>query len=108
MSFEVKTADTFERPAKRLKKKYPSFKSDLDQLITSLETEPEQGVLLSLGFRKIRMAISSKGKGKSSGARVITLVKVTETTVTLVTVYDKSDRAALTDAELRELREGLG
>ena len=108
MSFEVVTAETFERPAKRLKKKYPSFKSDLDRLIQSLETEPEQGVAISLGFRKVRLAIKSKGKGESAGARVITLVKVTETTVTLVTVYDKSDKTTLTDAELRELRDGLG
>lgn len=54
----------------------------------------------------MRMAISSKGKGKSGGAQVITLTVVTscdETTVGLLYVYDKSDRENITDGELREL-----
>lgn len=107
MSYKVITAPTFERPAKRLRKKYPSFKAELAQLIESLESEPEQGVAISSGFRKVRLAIRSKNKGKSGGARVITLVRVTATTVTLVTVYDKSDRETLSDKELEELRDEL-
>ena len=88
MSYEIELGPSFAKSAKRLQKKYPSFDHDLEGLGDSLKEDPEQGVAIALGFRKIRLAIKSKGKGKSSGARVITLVKVTETTVTLVTVYD--------------------
>ncbi|MBB6325010.1 hypothetical protein FHS59_000625 [Algoriphagus iocasae] len=49
------------------------------------------------------MIISSKRKGKSGGARVITFVKITETTVYLLSVYDKSDKETIKDSELKEL-----
>ena len=60
----------------------------------------------------MRMAITSKGKGKSGGARVITLtvlVSVTDLDVWLLTLYDKSERETITDSEIAELRrqEGL-
>lgn len=49
------------------------------------------------------MAISSKGKGKSGGARIITFVKITETTVFLLSIYDKSGKETIKDSELKEL-----
>jgi hypothetical protein len=49
------------------------------------------------------MAISSKGKGKSGGSRIITFVKITETTVYLLSIYDKSDKETIKDSELKEL-----
>jgi hypothetical protein len=49
------------------------------------------------------MAIRSKGKGRSGGARVITCVKVVKSTVILLTVYDKSERDAISDKELAKL-----
>lgn len=63
-------------------------------------------------MRKIRMVITSKGKGKSGGARVITvtvIVSVDETNVTLLTIYDKSDRETIKDSELKKVlkRNGL-
>ena len=58
------------------------------------------------------MAITSKGKGKSGGARIITLtvlVSTTDTDLWLLTLYDKSERETITDSEIAELRrqEGL-
>lgn len=72
MSFKVSTTAEFESDAKILQKRHRSFKNDLKDLIISLEENPFQGVELSPGIRKIRMAIASKGRGKSGGARVIT------------------------------------
>ena len=72
MSFEVKTTPHFEREAKILAKRYKSFKADMKDFVESLEKNPMQGDELSPGIRKIRLAIVSKGKGKSGGARVIT------------------------------------
>ena len=45
-------------------------------------------------------------KGKSGGARVIThtvLVESDGADITLVTIYDKSDQANITDKELKKL-----
>jgi hypothetical protein len=56
---------------------------------------------------KIRVSIASKGKGKSSGARVITNFVVTDTTIYLLSVYDKSEKENLTDRELNELLKYL-
>ena len=52
---------------------------------------------------KIRIAIASKGKGKSGGARVITHVRVVAERVYLLTFYDKSEQDALSDKELKDL-----
>ena len=51
------------------------------------------------------MAISSKGKGKSGGARVIThvIIKVEDTAVKLLTIYDKSDKENISAGELDRL-----
>ncbi|WP_317168176.1 type II toxin-antitoxin system RelE/ParE family toxin [Algoriphagus iocasae] len=68
-----------------------------------MQTNPFQGTPLGKNCFKIRMIISSKRKGKSGGARVITFVKITETTVYLLSVYDKSDKETIKDSELKEL-----
>jgi hypothetical protein len=52
---------------------------------------------------KIRIAISSKGKGKSGGARIITHYVITDKTVYLLSIFDKSERENLTDKEIKEL-----
>ncbi len=57
---------------------------------------------------KIRMSISSKGKGKSGGARVITFVYIQDETVYLLSIYDKSDQENISDKELRDLIQSLG
>jgi len=77
MSYSVSSIPLFDRQAKRLTKKYPSLKKDLAPLIEKLKDRPEQGKHLGNHFYKIRLAITSKGKGKSGGARIITYVKVT-------------------------------
>lgn len=103
MSYNISSIPLFDKQAKRLAKKYPSLKKDLMELLKSLTNNPEQGTALGNGFYKIRVAISSKGKGKSGGARVITYVKVTATTVYLTSIYDKSEKSAITDKELKQI-----
>lgn len=65
---------------------------------------------LSPGIRKIRMSITSKGKGKSGGARVITYTVVaaeTEGSVYLMNIYDKSDFSTVDLCVLKEIARGL-
>ena len=107
MSYKVESIPLFDKQAKRLAKKYPSLKNDLTLLIKQLANEPEQGTALGNGFFKIRIAISSKGKGKSGGARVITYVKIIATTVFLSSIYDKGEKAFISNKELQQIFKAL-
>jgi hypothetical protein bfra3_23962 len=79
MSFKVIPTPTFAKSLKALAKRHRSLKEDVKAFVAELERNPLQGVELTAGIRKIRMAIKSKGAGKSGGARVITYnVLVTE------------------------------
>jgi len=103
MSYKVEISSYFEKDFKKLAKKYHSLKSDLTTLIKRLVTTPKQGTPIGKNCYKIRLAIKSKGKGKSSGARVITHIAVSAYTIYLLTIYDKSDKKNITDKELDEL-----
>lgn len=100
---EVVIIANFEKEAKRLLKEYPSFKKDLADLINELETTPNIGTPLGRDCYKIRWAISSKSKGKSGGARVITCYKVVRDTVFLLSVYDKGSQEDIEDKRLTEI-----
>jgi hypothetical protein len=103
MNYNVSSIPLFDKQAKRLAKKYPSLKSELTELFETLASEPQQGEALGNNFFKIRLAIASKGKGKSGGARIITFVKIVQTTVYLASIYDKSEKANITDKELEQI-----
>ena len=103
MSFNIIAVPTFKKELKRLAKKYPSLKNDLAALFELLQTKPMQGTPLGNNCFKIRMAIASKGKGKSGGARVITNFVIKNATVYLLAIYDKGEKENLTDNELKEL-----
>lgn len=94
MSYSIKVSGSFAKETKRLAKKYPSFKKDYEIFLESLQENPLQGDELTPGIRKIRMAIKSKGKGKSGGARVITYNVIAEQhngIIALLLIYDKSN-----------------
>ena len=103
MSFNVKTISVFERQAKRLMKKFPSLKKEIQKLISELKEEPTKGTSIGYDCYKIRLAIVSKGKGKSGGARLITHLVFKNNTVYLLTIFDKSDMENLSDKEILEL-----
>lgn len=103
MSYNILSIPPFDKQLKRLAKKYASLKDDFAQLLEHLEKEPEQGTPLGYNCYKIRLAISSKGKGKSGGARVITNFVISENTVFLLSIYDKGEKESLTDKELKDL-----
>ncbi len=107
MSYEVKSIAVFEKQAKRLIKKYNSLKKEVFELIQELKENPEQGISIGNGCFKIRIAISSKGKGKSGGARIITNLVVTDNTVYLLSIYDKAEKENLTNKELDELLKSI-
>lgn len=102
MSFEVKTISVFERQAKRLIKKFPSLKTEILELIKELKKQPKKGIPIGHNCYKIRLAIASKGKGKSGGARIITHLVFKNNVLYLLTIYDKSEIENLTDKEILE------
>jgi mRNA-degrading endonuclease RelE of RelBE toxin-antitoxin system len=105
MSFEIKFISNFDKEIKKLAKKYPSIKQDLMELIEGIIEDPFLGEPLGKDCYKIRMAISSKNKGKSGGSRVITCVKVVKETVFLLSIYDKSEQENIEDGKLKNLLE---
>lgn len=108
MNFVVDTTKGFEREAKRLFKRYASLPEDIAALVSDLEDKPHQGTPIGRGCYKVRLAIRSKGKGKSGGARVITCVVAVRGTVYLLSIYDKSEQDNVSDARLKALLDELG
>lgn len=110
MSYAIKITPTFKRKYKRLSKKYHSLESDIDRLVGQLQSNPRMGVDLGNNVRKVRMAISDKGKGKSGGARIITYaIEIDEDkgTIALLTIYDKNEQSSITKKEIDELVESM-
>ncbi len=111
MNYEIIVKPTFQREAKRLAKHYSSFKEDFVSLIDDLEQNPLLGTDLGHGLRKVRMKITSKGKGKSGGARVITFTLVVsqqDAVLNLLYIYDKADRASISEKEIEQLLKQNG
>jgi mRNA-degrading endonuclease RelE of RelBE toxin-antitoxin system len=103
MNYSVFPSDNFKREAKRLSKKYPSLKADLKKMSFELEKNPSMGTPPGNNVFKIRLAVSSKGKGKSGGARVISLIKVIKSKVFLLSIYNKGEKDSISDKEIKSL-----
>lgn len=100
MSYSIEVTAYFAKQLKRLAKKFPSLKKEYAGLINSLKENPEQGNNIGNNCFKIRLAIASKQKGKSGGARVITYILVTENKIYLLSIYDKSEQSDISDKDL--------
>lgn len=106
MKIEIITTPEFDKEYKRLKKKYQSLPSDLEAFEQALIENPSLGVDLGSNFRKVRLAIRTKNKGKSGGGRIITysmLVNVSNTKIVLVVIYDKGEEQSISDTRIKEI-----
>ena len=103
MNYSVLTTPNFDKEFKRLVKKYPSLKKEILQLAENLSLNPGIGTPLGSNVYKIRIAIASKGKGKRSGARVMTFLKVENETITLFSIYSKGEKNDISDNEINDL-----
>ena len=111
MNFEINPTFDFLVEAKKLKKRYRSFEDDLENFKTSLLKNPYQGAEISPGIRKIRMAIASKGRGKSGSARIITAMAIIDENngrIALLTIYDKQDANTVDLRIIRKMAQELG
>ncbi len=107
MNYKIIPLPFFDKQLKRLVKKYPSLKAEFSLLIKELNENPKFGTSIGNHCYKIRVAITSKGKGKSGGARVITYLQIVNSTVYLVSIYDKSEQENLNESDITELIKHL-
>ena len=103
MSYNVIPTPEFKKFFKKLYKKYPSLKDDLLILIEKLETDYHIGISLGNNLFKIRLAIESKNKGKSGGARVIYFFLTEENEIYLIHIFDQSESENIPKDILKEL-----
>lgn len=110
MEVEIQIGQEFKRQFKRLAKKYRSLRDYFVEWEREILKNPLVGDDLGNGVRKIRMAIESKRKGKSGGARILTLnIKVSEDglNVILLTIYDKGEISNVKDEYVKYLIEQM-
>ena len=106
MSYKIELTDNFKKEAKKLIKKYASLRTEIEELGKELAENPTTGTPLGNDVYKIRLAIVSKNKGKSGGARVISFVKIIDETVFLLSIYNKGEKDTITNKEIEALLEG--
>lgn len=107
MNFKIVPTGRFKKEAKRLSKKFPSLKAELTELNETLINQPDIGTPLGNNSYKIRLAVSSKGKGKSGGGRIITYLVKDNREVYLLTIYDKSEFDSIDDKILKNIIQSL-
>ncbi len=103
MSYKIELTDNFKKEAKKLIKKYASLRIEIAELGKELAVNPTIGTHLGNDVYKIRLAIASKNKGKSGGARVMSFVKIIDETVFLLSIYNKGEKDTISDKEIEEL-----
>ncbi|MCF8450048.1 MAG: type II toxin-antitoxin system RelE/ParE family toxin [Taibaiella sp.] len=107
MSYRIEISGRFDKEIKRLLKKFPSLRAEFAALVSTLREDPLLGTPIGNDCYKIRLAIASKGRGKSGGARIITYVYVAGAKVYLLSIYDKSEQSDISDKDLLLLLNGI-
>ena len=87
---EFRTVSLFDKQFKKLSKKYNLIKDDVEELVNNFDDLHLQATPIKTNLYKIRLANSNKNKGKRAGYRIYYYIKI-ETTVYLLTIYDKSE-----------------
>jgi hypothetical protein len=101
--FKIILLPSFEREVGRLAKHYSSLREDIAAVRSLLMANPKTGTSLGGGVYKIRFAIKSKGKGKRGGGRIISLYFERDSELFLLSIFDKSEQADISDARIRAL-----
>ncbi|MFA7444880.1 MAG: toxin [Flavobacteriaceae bacterium] len=110
MNYNITTTPVFDKELKRLAKKYRSLGSDILFLKENIEKELTLADDLGDGFRKVRLNIKSKGKGKSGGGRIITyetIVSIDNTEVIFAVIYDKSEFGTVDISVIKDIISDL-
>jgi mRNA-degrading endonuclease RelE of RelBE toxin-antitoxin system len=100
MNFE--STQLFDKQAKKLAKKYKQLKSDLQKLLLEFDTYHQNATVIQRNLYKIRVANSSKNRGKRAGFRIYYYLKIKQS-VYFLTIYDKSEVEMIDEELLKEL-----
>ena len=109
MNIKVYFTPTFNKKYKRYLKKFKSLESDIKIFIDTIEST--KAADLGGGIFKYRLSVKSKNKGKSGGFRIISfelLVEENEKDITLLTIYDKSEQASISKAQILQILKDEG
>lgn len=110
MNYNITTTPVFDKELKRLSKKHRSLESDILLLKKNIQKELTLADDLGDGFRKVRLNIKSKGKGKSGGGRIITyetIISIDSTEVIFAVIYDKSEFGTVDVAIIKDIISDL-
>ena len=105
----VEFTPSFKKNLRKLARKYPHIRRDLDPVLKRLESGALMGDLIpktSHSIYKARLANSDQRRGKRGGYRLIYLHQPPNKII-LVTLYSKSDQSDIPAATIRRLVKGL-
>ena len=99
----IKDTETFNKDVKKLKKRYKHIEKDYIDFINSIKSIDDLGINLGNNIFKVRIANSDKNRGKSSGYRLISYLKLIENELYVIYIYDKSDMENINENEIDKL-----
>ena len=105
MNYKIEIDKEFSKEFKTLLKKFPSLKSDFQNILDNIEKELNLADDLGNGFKKIRINIKSKAKGANGGGRIITyetIIAIDNKLVLFVSIYNKGDYDSINDSILKK------
>ena len=111
MSYKIQVLPWCVRQLKKLSKKYPQIKKDLEEVSKIIVNNPEMGdkiTGMNVPLYKIRMRSSDQKRGKRGGYRVIYYLKSKNGIIYLVDIYAKVERAEINRAEILKILEEEG
>ncbi len=100
---EIIKQESFKKAFRKLLKRYKSIDRDLDNFFDSITSKKDLGIELKANLFKVRIANSDKQKGKSSGYRLISYLKILDDELHLIYIYDKSDLENIDEKEIDKL-----
>ena len=112
MNLKLIPTPEFSRSVKKLNKKYPLIRKDLETLETlekELSENPKSGIELGNNIFKVRIPNSSIPAGERGGFRVVYYYK-DNNNIYLLAIYSKTDIENISDRRLADIVEknGLG
>ena len=105
MPTNVSILPEFRKRVRSLRKKYPSITYEVRQLVATLQGDERPGDRLrGTGYTvyKVRLPNRAARRGKSGGFRVVYFVQLADS-VTLLTVYSKTERRDISVREIQQL-----
>jgi len=111
MNFKFVVTEVFNRQVKKLAKRYPKIKIDLQNFKQDFNAGRVTGQAIP-GLKhkvyKARMKSTNMQRGKRGGYRVIYYLQTAQNQITLLTIYAKARRENIRVQEILSLLKQLG